>query len=42
MECPFCKEDIKDGAIKCKHCGSMLEEIDTESVVKNTQNNIFC
>lgn len=24
MECPFCKEDIQDGAIKCKHCGSML------------------
>ncbi len=24
MICPFCKEEIKDGAIKCKHCGSML------------------
>ena len=24
MECPFCKEEIKDGAIKCKHCNSML------------------
>ena len=23
--CPFCKEDIRVGAIKCKHCGSMLE-----------------
>ncbi|MGY0613666.1 double zinc ribbon domain-containing protein [Vibrio sp. FJH11] len=22
--CPFCKEEIKDGAIKCKHCGSKL------------------
>jgi hypothetical protein len=26
MECPFCREQIKDGAIKCKHCGSMLDE----------------
>jgi hypothetical protein len=22
--CPFCKEKIKSGAIKCKHCGSDL------------------
>ncbi|SHN51969.1 DUF2628 domain-containing protein [Desulfovibrio litoralis] len=24
MICPFCKEEIADGAIKCKHCASML------------------
>ena len=24
MICPFCKETILHGAIKCKHCGSML------------------
>jgi hypothetical protein len=24
MQCPFCKEDIHDEAIKCKHCGSIL------------------
>jgi uncharacterized Zn finger protein (UPF0148 family) len=29
MECPFCKEEIKDGAIKCKHCGSMLGQANT-------------
>lgn len=32
MECPYCKEDIKDGAIKCKHCGSMLSEVKIEKV----------
>lgn len=29
--CPFCKEDIKEGAIKCKHCGSAL--VDVSSMV---------
>jgi uncharacterized membrane protein YvbJ len=26
MLCPYCKEEIQDGAVKCKHCGSMISE----------------
>ena len=29
MECPYCKEEIKDGSLKCKHCGSKLTPPDT-------------
>jgi predicted Zn finger-like uncharacterized protein len=25
-KCPFCAEDIKVDAIKCKHCGELLDE----------------
>lgn len=27
MECPYCKEDIQELAVKCKHCGSMLNTL---------------
>ncbi len=32
--CPFCAEDIKADAKKCKHCGSMLD--DTPVVIEKT------
>jgi hypothetical protein len=25
-ECPYCRETVKQGALKCKHCGSFLPE----------------
>jgi len=36
--CPFCKEEVKADAIKCKHCGSFIE------VIKPKHNGIcpFC
>ncbi len=46
MECPYCKEEIKDGAIKYKHCGSMLNKSSHNQNTKKdkvfyTQDNII-
>ena len=26
VECPFCREEVKAEAVKCKHCGSALPQ----------------
>jgi hypothetical protein len=31
MLCPYCKEEIADGAIKCKHCQAMLSSSETKN-----------
>jgi hypothetical protein len=41
MTCPYCKEEIKDGAIKCKHCGSMLDSTDNKSSGANAPTDRF-
>jgi len=37
--CPFCKEKIMDGAIKCKHCGEMFgDATNTSGNQRNSTN----
>lgn len=35
MLCSFCQEEIQDGAIKCKHCGSILTGIERSYFSEN-------
>jgi hypothetical protein len=32
MQCPYCKEEVLPGAIKCKHCGSVIGGVLVQTV----------
>lgn len=38
MICPYCKEEIAEGAIKCKHCKSMLPGYQGDGPALHTDN----
>lgn len=40
MECPYCKEEIQEGALKCKHCRSMLTPAGAPQVTTSDKSKV--
>ncbi len=38
--CPYCSGEIKLGAIKCKHCKSMLDRVESETKQEKIDDNV--
>jgi hypothetical protein len=46
MKCPYCKEEVLEGALKCKHCGSSIGQVPNAGSLETTDfagmfNNAF-
>jgi len=35
--CPFCAEEIKEEAVKCKHCGEFLQKINAKEIANKIE-----
>jgi ribosomal protein L40E len=38
--CPFCAEKVRKAALKCRHCGSELDQSLEVNEIKNSQENV--
>ena len=36
-ECPYCKEEVKEGAIRCKHCHASIGENGETAYAENDE-----